>query len=206
MEQTVNLSYVGSIPTFPAIGAKSVKQLLRIKIKVAEQESRFIRKDQNYLLKKVKPLSLEDQCLLATQTFLNEAIGAKLLDPKHVHPDRIIQFRELRLRKKLHRAKLAEIKMAGPWSSLQYKRRDVLGWEQRHNLLAYSFLRGKGYPEKRYHNHPGWLYVEKLIRKYSEEKDSRVLDQKIEEWVQNGKQNQIDSKADEGKTNVGVAA
>jgi len=159
---------------------------LKVKICTLAAESKIIRIQQRNLLKRVKPLGEHPIHSIPTSSRIS-------LDEHDME-----KIRAFRIKKKLHKAKCAIIKMGikpkEAWPSLQEHRRIEVRSEARYALIAYAFLRGKEYfaIERKCHNVDKnlWREVEKNVKRFTTEEDTRIVLQRFEEWSQRGRENQ----------------
>lgn len=161
-----------------------MNRFLKVKICSLAAEGRIIREQQNQLTRfnKLKP---------------KEPIKGETME----------QVVARRLQKKLWKAKCAVVKQKPLWNNLRTHRVTVVRKEARCSLIAYAFLRDKDYSrvEQRVHVdpqtgkenpprgkifYPDFKRVEDIVMRFTTEIDKRIVAQKFEQWVQNGKQNQ----------------
>ena len=170
---------------------------LKVKLCTLAAEAQVIRANQNRMLRRAgKPP-------VSTLVLHQDVMRGELSDKTKE------ELRAFRLEKKLYKAKVAKIKLAKGWSSLQDHKRTIIRREARASNLAYAFLRGVPYfaVEQRTHDqYPEnniplgynicalWKQVEIIVKRFTTEKDPRILAQRFEQWKQDGRKDQDNYK------------
>lgn len=69
---------------------------------------------------------------------------------------------------------------------LTHHRKNVVRKEARDTHIALHFLKGKPYDsvEEFAHSQPNWDNIERMVLKYSDKDDPRVVKQRFEQWLQ----------------------